>query len=76
MSETVGHASVGQSQAAKDLEQGWAEFEPHTPPPLLYRFYDAGALGALTKGTLKVEPPTEFNDPFEMRPGTSVVSRK
>jgi len=53
------------------LETALAGFPVGTPPDRLYRFYDEGAIAALRDGTLKISPPKDLNDPFEMWAGIS-----
>lgn len=47
------------------------EFPAHQPPARLYRFFSARAISSLTGGKLKLTPPAEFNDPFEVWAGLS-----
>jgi len=53
------------------LRDGLAEFPIHKPPLLLYRFFSARAISSLTEGLLKLTPPIQFNDPFEVWAGLS-----
>ena len=52
-----------------EMADALAGFPVYEPPGSLYRFYSASGLNALTAGTLRITPPREFNDPFEMSPG-------
>jgi hypothetical protein len=53
------------------LYDGLAEFPIHNPPQRLYRFFSARATSSLTDGLLKLTPPIQFNDPFEVWAGLS-----
>lgn len=46
-----------------------ADFAAQEPPASLYRFHSPSGLSALSEGKLKITPPAEFNDPFEISPG-------
>lgn len=48
-----------------------SEFPAQMPPERLYRFYSPCAISSLTEGKLKLTPPAEFNDPFEVWAGLS-----
>lgn len=56
----------------QQLTEALAGFPSYASPPSLYRFQSNAGLSALTEGKLKITPPDEFNDPFEMSPGIAV----
>jgi hypothetical protein len=53
----------------QEINDALAGFKAAHPPVSLYRFHSGAALSALTEGRLKITPPKEFNDPFEIAPG-------
>jgi hypothetical protein len=53
----------------QQIVEALAGFAAHEPPTSLYRFHSEAGLPALTDGMLKITPPREFNDPFELSPG-------
>ena len=63
---------VSQSQTHEPgdrVAKALARFPAYTPPKSLFRFSDGGGIGSLRYGTLKISPPRDFNDPFELLPG-------
>lgn len=59
---------------ANPVFQALAEFPAHRPPGRMYRFFGSQAISSLTEGRLKLTPPIEFNDPFEVWAGLSEKS--
>ena len=53
----------------EQLVEALAEFEVQEPPRALFRFHGPTAISALRHGCLRIRPPSEFNDPFELSPG-------
>jgi hypothetical protein len=54
------------------MRDALAEFPAHAPPERLFTFCKASGLRILTDGRLKITPPDQFNDPFEVLPGVSL----
>lgn len=61
---------LGPSSPAS-LREALSGFPVHRPPDTLFRFSSARGINALTEGLLKITPPIEFNDPFEVWAGLS-----
>jgi len=53
----------------EDITEAMSVFPDAQPPSKLYRFYPPTAVAALRDGTLRITPPDQFNDPFELSPG-------
>lgn len=53
----------------EQITEALAGFADHVPPASLYRFQSPSGFSALSEGKLKITPPREFNDPFEIAPG-------
>lgn len=53
----------------EQMTEALAGFTAHSPPASLYRFHPPSSFSALSEGKLKITPPAEFNDPFELSPG-------
>lgn len=53
------------------MDAALADVAAHKPPDTLYRFFKESARTSFTEGKLRLTPPDEFNDPFEIYAGLS-----
>ena len=65
------YVSPMEAKSDFDIEKVLAEFPIEQLPPKLVKFFDHRGLDVLLNGEIKVTPPREFNDPFELSPRLS-----